>query len=619
MPAEQYKEWTIEKDIFVPMRDGIHLDTDVWLPKGVAGKLPTLLVRTPYEKDKKESQVKLGWAELFVKQGFAIVIQNERGRNFSEGDYQNILQGAGSDGYDTVEWIVKQPWSNGKVGAMGCSSSAEHQPRLAATNPPGLAALLPISAGNGMGDIPGNSTQGGFYRGGVPLLQVWGEWYAHDAPSERLLLPPNSSQAQRMRLRKSYSSMGDADTGWSELKTLDHLPSRDVIREEGGALTAFDKYINWGPSDPRWHEAGYINAGDKPRVPALFMEGWHDPGVVETTRLFQYLQDQDVPDQYLIIGAGPHCAPAFEWAAQPANLMKMADGAGNAAQKWGVLADIADQNPAQLKMGDLDVMDARYNGMDLGYSGLFLDWFAFWLKGEHNNVTQMPKVQLYVLGKGWITGSRWPLTGISYTEYYLGRPCDGVGSLSLSQPGEDGESRYIYDPGNPTPSLANDYATPATDQRPIESRKDVLVYSTGPLDRPVTIAGPIEVTLYVSSSAKDTDFMVKLTDVYPSGKSVKLTDDAFRLRYREGFDKKVSMQAGQVYKITLTNMAMAIQFAKGHRIRVDVSSSSFPWYERNLNTGGNNYDETSWVVAENSVHYGPRYPSHVVLPVLPDQ
>jgi uncharacterized protein len=174
-------------------------------------------------------------------------------------------------------------------------------------------------------------------------------------------------------------------------------------------------------------------------------------------------------------------------------------------------------------------------------------------------------------------------------------------------------------PGSPTPSRGGDWGQKtALDQRSVEVRKDVLVYSAPPLDKPVTIAGPIDVVLYVSSSAKDTDFMVKLVDVYPDGKAINLNEDAFRVRYREGFDKNVLMESGSVYKIDLSNMVTVVRFPKGHRIRLDISSSDFPAYERNLNTGGNNYDETTWVVAENSVHHGFHYPSHVILPVLPD-
>jgi putative CocE/NonD family hydrolase len=302
---------------------------------------------------------------------------------------------------------------------------------------------------------------------------------------------------------------------------------------------------------------------------------------------------------------------------------RMSEGPLGAYMKLSDLSVmLAKWNMAHLKVGEIDIGDARYHGLDQGYSKLFLTWFDYWLKGEQTALEKLPKVQLFVMGKGWISDDQWPLKSIHFTNYYLAAGSShrgGRGLLSMAASRDSGKESYFYDPGAPTPSLVNDYPSPAPDLRPLEARADVLVYSTSQLNKPVTIAGPIEVVLYVSSSAKDTDFMVKLTDVYPDGKSIKLTDDAFRVRYRKGFDKKVLMQPGQVYEISLTNMATAIRFEKGHQIRLDISSSSFPWYERNLNTGGDNYDESTWVVAENSIHHGSRYPSHIVLPVLPNE
>ncbi len=329
-------------------------------------------------------------------------------------------------------------------------------------------------------------------------------------------------------------------------------------------------------------------------MPALHTNTWYDIAVGETTRFFKYLQDMGTANQYLILGAGPHC------------------------RLGGDLHD--------LKFDDVEVGDARYGGVDRGFENLFLSWFGHWVAGEQNRVTDMPKVQLYVMNKGWVTGDRWPLDETRFTKYYLtggagAQLSSDKGGLASSAPGGNQKDSYLYDPTVPAPSLGGGGCcglTSAIDQRPAEARRDVLVYSTPRLDKPVTIAGPIEVVLYVSSSAKDTDFIVKLVDVYPDGKAINLGDDAFRMRYREGFDKKVLMQSGQVYKVTLTNMVSAIRFPKGHRIRLDVSSSSVPMYERNLNTGGNNFDETVGVIAENSVHHGSRYPSHVLLPVLPD-
>jgi uncharacterized protein len=325
--------------------------------------------------------------------------------------------------------------------------------------------------------------------------------------------------------------------------------------------------------------------------------GRRDISAVEITRLFEYLQDSNTPNQYLIIGAGPHCATHSD-----------------------------EKGFADLTFGDLHVGDVRYGGKDRGYADLYFEWFDHWVNGAQNQVTQMPKVQLYVMGRGWISSDRWPLKEARPTKYYLSRESNSPGARVQSgvllphQAERDEKDSYHHDPAVPVPNLGGGCCSAAAyDQRPVEARRDVLVYSTPPLEKPVTIAGSIEVVLYVSSSAKDTDFMVRLVDVYPDGKAINLSDDAFRVRYREGFDKKVLMRPGEVYPIRLTNMVTAVQFAKGHRIRLDISSSSFPEYERNLNTGGDNYNETKWVIAENSIHHGSRYPSHIVLPVLPDE
>jgi putative CocE/NonD family hydrolase len=598
LPPDKYTGWTQDRELFVPMRDGAHLSTTVVLPKGAAGKLPTVLVRTPYDDTSKLFGSSL-WLVFYVKHGYAVVLQDERGRGFSEGYYKNFLQNAGADGYDTMDWIVHQPWSNGKVGTIGCSDSADVQWPLAARNHPGHAAMLPAATW-AVGNVPDNQTQGTFYRGGVPMLGVDAWAYSYITPSERLLIPPNSTQEQRIRLRNSYSNQFLYAKDFFHLnqsEVLDpskyfHLPSMNVARALGGAQGPFDDYITWTPADKRWNEVEFIGAGARPRIPALLVTSWHDLGVGETTRLFKYLQDVGTPNQHLIIGAGPHCSYFGE--------------------------DLSD-----LKFDDLELGDVRYAGDDHGYQRLFFNWLEYWLKDQTNGVAEIPKVQLYVMGKGWIASDRWPLKETRRTNYYLSdaspQPFRGeAGLLSTTPSRREVADTYVYDPSVPVPSSSGGDSTVALDQRPVEARKDVLTYSTPPLDKPVTVVGPIEVVLYVSSSAKDTDFIVKLLDVYPDGKSIPLNDDAFRVRYRQGFDRKVLMRRGEIYKIALSNMVTAIRFQKGHRIRLDVSSSSFPEYERNLNTGGNNYDETTWVVAENSIHQGSRNPSHIVLSVLPD-
>jgi hypothetical protein len=295
------------------------------------------------------------------------------------------------------------------------------------------------------------------------------------------------------------------------------------------------------------------------------------------------------------------------------------------AETRNVSADLLSFNLANPKFGDLQGGDARYGGEDHGYAKLFLRWFEHWLNGVPNNVTDMPRVQVYVMNKGWIAGTRWPLENTRFTNYYLGaysrsQVHPDTGTLSTTPPARTDKDSFVYDPGDPTPSRGGGCCGigVALDQRPIEARKDVLVYSTATLEKPITIAGPVEAVLYVSSSARDTDFMVKLVDVYPDGQSINLSEDALRVRFREGYENQVMMGRGKVYRIDLTEMVSAIRFPAGHRIRLDIASSNFPAYDRNLNTGGNNFDETTWVVAENSVYHDPQHESYLVLPVIAD-
>ncbi len=598
-----------DKELVVTMRDGVRLSTDVLRPRDAKGRLPTVLVRTPYDKDRVEWLLEKHLLEKYLARGYAVVLQNERGRWMSEGVFDDYLAGASTDGLDTLDWITKQPWSNGKVGTLGCSSSSETQLSMAGGNHPAHTAMLPLSAGTGVGAIPGNDTQGAMYRGGVPLSGLWVWWYHDMVPTERLVLPPNTTQEQRIRLRQGYGFQPsteffrlreDGSLDWLSPKsefalTMSHLPSSDILRSFGGPLTPYDKYITWTPTDPRWGKVETLKADARPRVPAIHFSTWHDVGVGETARLFKHLQDLKMPNQFLIIGAGPHCTLDEE-------------------ARYG-----------DYTFGDLALGDVRYRGAELGYQKLFLDWFDYWLAGKKNGVTEMPKVQLLVMNGGWVSGPSYPLPQTRFTPFYLADPGPDptsfdTGALVTAPPRAASRHAYVYDPSQPTPTRGGGCCEQnnAIDQRVVEARKDVLVYSSAPLAAPLTIAGPVTVTLQVASSAKDTDFMVKLVDVYPDGKAINLNDDAFRARYREGFGQKALLEPGGVYTLTLSNMVTAVRFGRGHRIRLEVASSNFPLMERNLNTGGNNFDETTWVVARNAVIVGGERASQVMLPVIPD-
>ncbi|MEU9888393.1 CocE/NonD family hydrolase [Sphaerisporangium sp. NPDC051011] len=622
LPAARALEWSSEKELYIEMRDGVRLSTDVHIPKDLDGPFPTVLVRTPYDKDVGEGIVRIRWVDYFLRQGYAVVVQNERGHFFSEGSFDDYLEGAGTDGFDTVEWIVRQGWSNGKVGTIGCSSSAEHQWPMAAANHPAHAAMIPGASGTAVGDVDGNETRGAFYRGGIPMLSLWMMWYGRLAVTERPVLPRSSTQEERLRLRNFFSMSMRRGFAPDTAEKLKHLPSQDVLRQSGGPRAPFDKYITWTPADERWRDVEHIGAGDRPRVPALHVNTWHDVGVGEMTRLFKYLQELETPDQYLIIGPGPHC---LIWQ-DPPYVMTKAD----AKELMGGLSAIEIQNMpapdlARLRFGDLEAGDARYRGVDHGYPKLFLAWFERWLKGADNDTSRMPRVQLYVMNRGWVLGERWPLRGVTPTDYYLvpdpsARLRNEAGMLSSEVPVGESADTYVYNPLDPTPSLGGGCCSfaAAIDQRPVSARRDVLVYSTPPLEEAVSVVGPVEVKLFVSSSARDTDFIVRLVDVYPDGKAINLADDGFRMRYRDGFDRKSLMEDGEIYEISLTNMVTGNRFLPGHRIRIEISSSSFPNYERNLNTGGNNFDETDPVVAENTIHHGLLHPARITLPILPE-
>lgn len=610
VPPEIVSTWSIEKDVFVRMRDGIHLDTDVWLPDGIDGPLPTILVRTPYDKDGGSG----GWAEFWVRRGFAVVVQSVRGRGFSEGTHTAYLEGAKDDGSDTLDWIVAQPWSSGRVGTMGVSSSADEQLRLGAANHPAHRAMLPIAGGQGVGSVPGNHTQAGFYRGGVPILDFWAGWYAYAAPVERFTFPPGASQQLRNRLRSMYSLRPRP----SEVPfPVEHLPSGEVMAAGDRPNTPLDRYLAATPVDPVWDETGLVRDGDDVRVPILLVDTWHDMAIVETLRFFSYLQQRGAPNAHLIVGPGGHGAVAADVLGD--SLTRWAESVHQAGSVEARLADYRTGYNLSLLDG-IDVGDARYGGIDGGYIALFFNWFAHWLR-EDSPPPDLPPVLVFVMGRGWVVADRWPLLGVHEQTWYLGpgtsAPARDTGSLTESPPEREGAHDYVYDPGAPTPHTPVGSHEVAPDQRPLEARADVLVYTSPPLEHPLDVVGPIEVTLYVASSARDTDFMVKLTDVDPTGKSILLTQDAFRVRYREGFDRQVLMDEGGVYEITLTNLATARRFLTGHRIRLDIASSGFPLYERNLNTGGRNHEESGWVVARNVVHHGPSHPSRIILPILP--
>ena len=598
----------VERKLMIPMRDGVRIATDVYRPKDTSKKYATIFVRTPYNFnfwDVRNSAPRDLSSELeAVKRGYAFVEMNERGRFFSEGNY-DILGPPLTDGVDEFNWIAKQPWSNGKVGTIGCSSTAEWQLAVAAQGNPAYTTMIAQGFGAGVGRVAPYWEQGNWYRGGaVQMLFI--AWLYGQQNQVRPMFSPNTTQEDLIRASKAFDLAPQLPTvDWS--KALRHLPVKDIFTaidaphgifadrmpvDTGGAM------IQREPNDPAWYKGGLWHDNMRINIPGFWFMSWYDVSIGPNLAAFNHVRKTASPEianqQYAVIAPTLHCA--YKRATE--NTM----------------------------IGERSVGDARLNYDELTYG-----WFDHFLKGENNGLLEkMPRVRYFTMGiNKWQTADTWPPAGAQSLSFFLSsggkaNTSNGDGVLADTAPAADNPDTFNYDPMDPVPSYGgnvcctgNAITAGAFDQRKNESRPDVLVYSTEPLKEGLELSGPIEVTLYVSSDAKDTDFTVKLIDVYPDGRAYNLDETIQRMRYRDGYDKpNVWMAPGKVYKVTLSPMNTSNYFEAGHRIRIEVSSSNFPRFDRNLNTGGRNYDESKGVVARNAVHHSRQYPSTIKITVV---
>ena len=586
----------LEESVMVPMRDGVRLSTDLYFPDIEGEKLPVILIRTPYNKNRSREDNGRSRAHMFASHGFVVAIQDSRGKHESEGIYTAPAGSEAQDGYDAVDWLAKQPWSNGKIGTAGCSYPAEVQAAQAPLRHPNLIAMIPQN-GPMIGAANGRYRYWSGFKGGVLDFAATLPWY-HGAGSKYSLKPPAGLSDDEVRaIRKFYDpNVSKApEVDWE--KIIWSLPTVDIMKKVGAPPNDYVKLVTTDFGDPWWHDVmGYYDGTEKIDVAALHMTTWYDASSAETIFEFNYFRENAVSEtaaenQFVIIAPTTHCG-----------------------------CERATENTI---VGERDMGDAR-----MAYYDIYLKWFDYWLKGEENGITDMPKVQYYTMGSNeWNSADEWPLPETQYTTYYLhsdGRANSrhGDGRLSTEAPEDEPVDSFVYDPGNPVPTLGGPRGTSygsragAMDQAKVEARNDVLVFTSPAFEEGIELTGPITAVFYVSSSAKDTDFTAKLIDVYPDGTAYNIQGGIIRARYREGFTKKVFMEEGGVYKVQIDLDATSNFFKPGHKIRLQVSSSDFPLFERNLNTGGNNYDETEWVVANNSIHHSSEYPSHLVLPVI---
>ena len=587
----------VARDVWVPLRDGVRLAADVYLPaRGfdrAPGTHPALLIRTPYDKNGSAAT-----GAYYARRGYALVAQDVRGRYASEGEFFAFADEA-EDGYDTVEWVAGQPWCNGKVGTLGASYCAAVQSALACLRPPGLAAMV-VQFG------PSSYYHSSMRHNGVLELRFLVYAFSMAASSREAAANPG--------LRRVLNEA--ASHAWDYIRS-------GPIREGSTPLHLVPSYENWAVDiltraayDDFWRSPGF---GPKPHydahadVPTLYVGGWYDTYTRSTVENFRALTGRQQTPVHALLGPWTHGGV----------------GAGEAGD--------ATFRPA----GDIDFEAVR------------LRWFDEWVKGMDRGLTDEDPVTYFVIGAGapvadtagkiakggeWRTARTWPPPEARETRIFL----RGGGALDASPPTDEDptSTSYVFDPRDPVPTIGGNLSAmplPAGmfDQRndprfpesggnglPLAARRDVLTFVSTPYEKGIELAGPVVVELYVSTDGPDTDFTAKLLELCPSsaahpgGLALNLTDGIARLRYRNGYEQEELAEPGKVYRLCFELYPTAIRVRARHRLRLDVSSSNYPRFELNPNTGGTLGEDRLLRVAENTVHHSPQYPSSVVVHVL---
>jgi putative CocE/NonD family hydrolase len=601
--AERKAEYEVAttKNVTVVVRDGTKLAADLYRParggQPVEGKFPTLLTRTPYNKDGSA-----GEGHYYAERGYNVVANDVRGRYASEGVWRLIADDP-NDGYDVVEWIAAQPWSDGKVGTFGTSYPGGTQHALAEMNPPHLTTMIPI-------DSVSNCGVSGMRHGGAFELRFMNWIFNIGAPNSRAAL---ADPALRQAL---------IENGQRIRQHADNLP----VRRGTTPLKVVPEYESWlveamqsGPESPFWKIKGMSvvdHVAEYADVPVLHITGWYDSWTRQVTMNYGALSRAKRSPHRLVIGPWVH-----------------------GSQGSNVSGEVEFSEDAKVNL--------------LAWR---LRWYDRWLKGEKNGVDDDPPVLIYVMGTGddrksaagrlqhggsWRAERQWPIARARLITYYLGsdgqltpgpRPTTTAGRSSTT---------FTFDPRNPVPTIGGNISSnqglmssggydqrprddthAAHDQLPLSERRDVLVFRTEPLTDDLEVTGTVEVKLWISSTAPDTDFTAKLIDEippnpsYPLGFDLNIGDSILRTRYRSSLDHPELMVPGQIYPITITLYPTSNVFKKGHRIRVDISSSNFPRFDVNPNTGDPLSTHRRMVAADNTVYQDAGHPSHVLLPVV---
>lgn len=568
-------EVKVERDVSVPMRDGVKLATDIYLPDA-DGRFPVILVRTPYKKEMSELQ-----GRYYARRGYAFAIQDCRGRFSSGGEWEPFVNEA-EDGYDTIEWLAAQPWSTGKVGMIGGSYLGWVQWWAASRNPPHLVTIIPnVAPPDPFYNVP--------YEYGVFFL-VGAIWWADVVESEATA---DLSGATISRIgEKEYTRL------------LRSLPVVDLDKAVLGKESRYwRKWIAHPTNDDYWDRASFLEKLDDVRIPVFHQSGWFDGDGIGSKLNYLTMKFHGHRNQKLVLGP------------------------------WGH-TDTAHRMVGDRDFGEEAIVDLQQQ---------YLRWLDHWLKGDDNGLLDEPLVSLFVMGADeWLHGDVYPLPQTRMEKWYLtsggnANTSDGDGVLTRRRPPADcPPDRFSYDPGDPTPH-PDMYEEPAEDKDVVKSieqkhaaakahhnkvtaeRRDILVYETEPFSEPLTIAGPVSAVLYASTSARDTDWFVRLIEIDEDQAVFPLVEGKIRARFRESTKRPELLEPQRVYEFHIDMWQTGICVPAGRKLRVEVCSASFPMFSRNLNTGGHNEIETEYVEAKQTIYHDAQRPSHVLLPVIPDQ
>jgi putative CocE/NonD family hydrolase len=544
-------------DVRIPMRDGTELSADIYRPDA-EGRFPVILVRTPYNNN---TDAEADFGRFYAARGYGVITQDVRGRWDSGGDFHAFVNEA-RDGFDTHEWAGTQPWSNGKVGTYGGSYVGLTQLLPAFMANPHLQAMVPM----------------------VTTSDLYNNWMYSDGAFQLGFSLSWGGILIDGRTNQNYTPY--------DWRRLFGLPADEAIGAAGRRVPHYDEWVSHPTLDDYWKS---IIDGDHAQVPApaMFIAGWYDiflrGSIQDYTKLVDAAVSKGEPSRHkLIIGPWVH---GFN----------------------------------QRQVGDVDFGPAAV----LDLQTWQLRWFDHRLKGIDNGIDEEPPVKIFVMGRNqWRDENEWPPARARYTKYFFhgdgaANSLNGNGTLDTVQPGGEPQEALVYDPGHPVPTLGGgnccrSWIVPMGpfDHRAVERRDDVLVFTGEVLQQEVEVTGPISVVLYASSTARDTDFVARLVDVHPDGFAQNIQDGIVRARHRESLESSSLIEPGRIYQYEIDLWSTSNVFLKGHRIRVEITSSNFPRFDRNPNTGRRFEGEQNLITATQTIYHDEQHPSHIVLPII---